>query len=340
MNRQKKILLHLAGSFLFLCLPVFFAPDFIKWHDLWTVKPFRSDFVRFFILLLFFYCNYFWLIDNLYFKKKFFLFGLTIIIFYLIMIFLPVIVWKPDPMIKMKKMPDFNPGIAQELFMSYGRHLFLFIMVLTFSLLIKLNERWKRTEKERLKAELSNLKNQINPHFLFNTLNSIYSLSMEKSDLAPTAVVKLSDMMRYMLTDAKNDRVSLDKELENIGNYIDLQKIRLGNTVQTEYLVEGDVFNQQIAPLLLIPFIENAFKYGVNPEEDSKIKIHIQIADNSLKMVVFNKKVNREIPDSEKSGLGLINTSYRLQLFYPNKHQFHIQESNNDFTVNLNIELV
>lgn len=341
MSRKKKIFLHLLGSIFFLSTPVLFAPANTDYSDLWMVKPFRADLFRFAILLIFFYIHHWWMMDSLYFKKKYFVYFLILLLFYLLILTLPSFVIGPE----FDKFPrnngsHFKSNPFHEIVFSSGRHFFLYLMVTTFSMMLKMNERWKKTEKERLKAELSNLKNQINPHFLFNTLNSIYSLSMEKSDLAPTAVVKLSGMMRYMLTDAKNDWVSLEKELENISNYIDLQKIRLGNTVLVEYVVEGDVFSHQIAPLLLIPFIENAFKYGVNPEEDSKINIHLQIIGNTLKMMVFNKKVNREIPDSEKSGLGLINTSYRLQLFYPNRHQFHIRESDNDFTVNLSIDLV
>ena len=130
--------------------------------------------------------------------------------------------------------------------------------------MLKINSRLKLAEKEKVNAELSYLKAQINPHFLFNTLNSIYSLAIEKSDYTATAVVKLSSMMRYVITDASHKFVPLEKEINYISNYIELQKLRIDSSIKLMYTVTGDISDKKIAPLVLISFIENAFKYGVN----------------------------------------------------------------------------
>lgn len=218
-----------------------------------------------------------------------------------------------------------------------GHQFFLFAATLLLSLTIKINGRWRKTEKEKLNAELSYLKAQINPHFLFNTLNSIYSLSIIKSDKTSEAVVKLSGMMRYVLSEAHQERVPLDKEIMYITHYIELQQIRLGNTVQLEYTVQGDMIGKEIAPLILISFVENAFKHGVNAEENSAISIQLKAEVDHFYMEVKNNKVKSVISIEEESGLGIENTKNRLNLLYPNKHELNIQDDGKQFSVILKI---
>jgi LytS/YehU family sensor histidine kinase len=218
-------------------------------------------------------------------------------------------------------------------------HLFPFLIVLVLSLLFRIYTRWKQAEKEKANAELSYLKAQINPHFLFNTLNTIYSLVIKKSPDTADAVLKLSGMMRYVLTEGNNTFVTLDKEIEYITDYVELQKIRVQRSVQLSYEVSGAPEGQRIAPLLLIPFIENAFKYGVNPEEESAISIHISIDGNVILMNVHNKKVKLSGKKEVKSGLGIDNTRERLQLLYPGAHRLNINDSKDFFTVELTIKL-
>lgn len=193
--------------------------------------------------------------------------------------------------------------------------------------------------RDKLDAELSYLKAQINPHFLFNTLNSIYSLALQKSDDAANAVVKLSGMMRYVLTESQRESVSLEKEINYIKDYVELQKLRLGNAVRLDFNISGNAAQKQIAPLLLIPFIENAFKHGVNAEENSEIKIEINVTESAVNLFVKNNKVNVDNTTDVKTGLGVENTKNRLILLYPDKHHLTIDDNPLSFAVSLSINI-
>ncbi len=199
--------------------------------------------------------------------------------------------------------------------------------------------RLRQVENENLQAELQQLKAQIHPHFLFNTLNSIYSLAIRKDDRTADTIVKLSEFMRYMIRDAHLDRVSLQKELDYLRNYIDLQQARLRDSVTIDVLIEGDVRGKQIAPLLLFTFIENAFKYGVNPDVDSIIRVSVTIEDAALRLHVFNLKVLTSALDNS-TGIGLKNARERLNLLYPNRHTLRIDDTPAHFTVDLTIQFL
>ncbi|MBK6397426.1 MAG: sensor histidine kinase [Bacteroidia bacterium] len=214
----------------------------------------------------------------------------------------------------------------------------LFIFVILFSLVIKTRNKLRSAEKEKLNAELSYLKAQINPHFLFNTLNSIYSLAIEKSDYTPTAVVKLSGMMRYVLTESSAQYVSLEKEINYIRDFVDLQKLRAGDTADVQFDVSGDFIGNRIAPLILIAFIENAFKHGVNPEEKSVIVIRLVVTGKKLHLIVKNNKVNLNSDLSNQ--VGLENTINRLDLIYPSKYTLHFRDKDNEYRVELILELI
>jgi LytS/YehU family sensor histidine kinase len=233
-----------------------------------------------------------------------------------------------------------NDPILQKIIpLLFANNLLMFIVTFLASIGLRLNSQWKQTEKERLSAQLSYLKTQINPHFLFNTLNSIYAVTIVKVPKGAEMVAKLSEMMRYALKETQSDFVSLEKEINYINNYIDLQKIRFDKSIKYSYIVEGEYDNNQIAPLLLIPFIENAFKHGVNSEQDSNIRIKISITNNELNLHVTNNKVDIESLPEEKSGLGIKNTKHRLELIYPSKHLLVISETETLFDVLLHIEL-
>lgn len=249
------------------------------------------------------------------------------------------------PTRKFRKHHDEPDGIMKYLgghhfFFDISHNFFMLLMIIFFSLTIKIRNRWRKAEKERLNAELSYLKAQINPHFLFNTLNSIYSLAIEKSDYTPTAVVKLSGMMRYVITDAAKDFVSLEKEINYIRDFVDLQKIRFGETVDVDFTVSGDKLGKKIAPLLLIAFIENAFKYGVNPEEKSAIFVSIEVFDSKIKLIVRNKKVNSLANGDLSSKVGIENTMSRLNLIYANRYKLKFDDTDNEYKVELTIELI
>lgn len=354
-NKTGQLLLHITGCIAFLSLPVLLSPD-VSW-DFQFIKlpPFQEDFITYTLLLLFFYLNYFSLIPGLYFKQKYVYYFLCILGGYAIVEFLPHIIIPGNHAPKFHQRP---PGLYQEmqfppphapdnglrpgpLFrIPNFEYLFQYMIVLVMSTMIKINNRLKQTEKEKTDAELSYLKAQINPHFLFNTLNSIYSSAIEENaDNTATAVVKLSGMMRYVISEAHHDYVPLEKEINYITDYIELQKIRLGNTMNLQYHVTGNTTGKKMAPLILISFIENAFKHGVNPEEKSDIVIDIDINDSILQMLVTNAKVKTVNSNTLKNNIGLENTKNRLQLLYPSKHDLAIKEDEKEFIVLLKINL-
>lgn len=220
-----------------------------------------------------------------------------------------------------------------------GNVFLLFLIVFFLSLMLRISGRWKQTEKEKMGAELAYLRAQINPHFLFNTLNSIYSLAIVKSDYTASAIVKLSAMMRYVINEAHQDFVSLEKEISYIRSYIELQQIRFGDSIKISFEVRGQTQGKSIAPLILISFVENAFKHGVNAEENSDIRILVDISDLTLRLEVSNNKVFVQSTDETKSGLGIENTRSRLQLLYPSAHTLSIHDNEKDFKVILELKL-
>lgn len=197
----------------------------------------------------------------------------------------------------------------------------------------------RQVERDRLEAELRQLKAQIYPHFLFNTLNSIYALAIRKDDRTADTIVKLSEFMRYMIRDAHCDKVLLTTEITYVSNYIDLQKTRVRDVVFVNLQVEGDLSRWQIAPLLLFSYIENAFKYGVNPKVKSVISIRLILEDSVLRLIVSNQKVAAPTLD-ESTGVGLHNTRERLALLYPGAHTLVIDDTPTQFTVDLTLRLI
>ncbi|MGQ7946360.1 sensor histidine kinase [Flavobacterium sp. WC2509] len=194
------------------------------------------------------------------------------------------------------------------------------------------------TENQRTATELNYLRNQTNPHFLFNSLNSIYSLAHKKSDLVPDAIVTLSEMMRYMLYETDNKSVLLEKEINYIKNYIELQKLRLNNIENISINIHGNTRDKFIEPMLLISFIENAFKYGTDYKGSAYVKIVITIVENTLTFWIENQIANHK-KDPENSGIGLANIKNRLTLLYPNTHQLELTSTDSKYTVNLVLQL-
>ncbi len=207
------------------------------------------------------------------------------------------------------------------------------------SILIQATNRLRQTENDKLQAELSQLKAQIQPHFLFNTLNSIYALAIRNDARTADTIVQLSEFLRYIIRDAHRDKVPLAMEVQYIANYIELQKARLHDAAQIDYQLDGQPNGLLIAPLLLSSFVENAFKYGVSPEEESPISIHLTIAANTLRFIVTNNKVQFSRIE-ESTGIGIWNTRERLRLTYPGAHELTIQDTDASFSVNLYLELI
>ncbi len=337
-QKPNKILLLIIGSATFLWLTLFLAP--FHFHDATSLNNpyFIKDTIESILLIGFFFLNYLILIPKFYFNNKILNYSLLCVTIFLFILFIPTISFQ---WLSPKHHEHFHEN--HEYFNPFFPHLRFvfssFLSVLLFSLVLKINSRWRKTEEEKLSTQLSYLKGQINPHFLFNTLNSIYYLASEKSEKTPDAIIRLSNMMRFVITEANQDVVSLTKEISYITNFIELQKLRLGHTAVLNYKIAGSTIDKKIAPLILIPFIENTFKHGVNPEEISVISIEIEINNQELVLKVENKKVKKQTKEV-KSGLGIQNAKNRLALLYPQKHQLSVEDLANDFKVTLKLQLL
>ncbi len=203
---------------------------------------------------------------------------------------------------------------------------------------VRAEQKNKEQERERLQSELSLLRAQISPHFMFNVLNSIVSLARMKSDLVEPVTHKLSELMRYMLYESKDRQVTLGQELNYVKSYIDLQKVRFEDDVTVNFKVESMASNRQIEPMLLIPFVENAFKHGVGLIEDAVIDIYLNSSQTALFFQVRNK-YNADFGEEKDpaSGIGLKNVRRRLELLYPNAHQLNVKQENGWFEVDLSL---
>lgn len=197
--------------------------------------------------------------------------------------------------------------------------------------------------KEKATNELKFLKSQIHPHFLFNTLNSLYALTLTKSDVAPKVVVKLSEMLDYMLYQCNVPRLAIQKEIDLIQNFMDLEKLRHGTQLELSFEHQVDATQPQIAPLILLSLVENAFKHGASGNFlNPKIHIQLTVKDERLHFEVFNTKPPIAAPQPEstpKQGIGLYNVKRQLVLNYPSKHQLAIDETDETYLVTLNIDL-
>jgi sensor histidine kinase YesM len=195
------------------------------------------------------------------------------------------------------------------------------------------------SELKLKEAELKLLKSQIHPHFLFNTLNNLYSLSLEKSDKVPDLIIRLADMLSYIIYDCNSDRVQLAKEIDFLNSFIELQKVRY-DSCDIHFNISGDMNNKQIAPMILHTFIDNSFKHG--PDKDSGspwIRVSLTMNDGLLFFTVINSTINDEIYDNKASGIGISNAVKRLDLIYPEKHDLVINHSGNTYSVFLKLQL-
>lgn len=201
-----------------------------------------------------------------------------------------------------------------------------------------------RTELGKSDASLSFLQSQINPHFLFNALNTLYGTALqEQAERTGEGIQKLGDMMRFMLHENVQDKISLTRDVDYLENYISLQKLRTSRSsaIVIETQIEEQLNNLQITPMLLIPFVENAFKHGISLQHPSHIRITLQTKENTLYFDVHNSihiKPDND-PEKLKSGIGLANVKQRLALLYPGKHELIIRESAKEFFIHLTIQL-
>ena len=295
----------------------------------------------FLLLVSFFYFNTYYLIRKLFLPGKLFYYLLAILG---CLVFISVMHLLFSSIIDTYVPSEFHhPGVLHRLFFPVFPSLFAFAI----STAIKITNEWFKAEKqkkemenEKLFAELAFLKSQVNPHFLFNILNNICSLARKKSDDTENAIIQLSRIMRYMLYDSKDEKVSLEKELEYLQNYIDLQRLRLSDSVIINFTIEGNIEGKMIEPMLLIPFVENAFKHGISYLDESSIDIRLKIDNSNLQFRVENNRIKKnDDPIQQESGIGLKNVLRRLDLLYPGTHKINIEETTTKYIVNLDISL-
>lgn len=205
---------------------------------------------------------------------------------------------------------------------------------------MEINQRRLQLENQNKSSELALLRMQVNPHFLFNSLNNIHTLISVDQEKAADALLLLSGIMRYMLYGSAAERVALHDELEYLGNYIGLQQLRLTHPDTIQFVVQGDATSHRIAPMLLIPFVENAFKHHDKLNEQIPVSIRLDVEGPTLKMMVSNAvRHDQAIMVDQSGGIGLINVKRRLQLLYPQKHTLLIDNTGSLFLVELTIEL-
>ena len=236
-------------------------------------------------------------------------------------------------------------------YFTFREIVLFFIVYIIITMLLKLSKSWflvswlqkelLEKEKQKTVVELKALKAQINPHFFFNTLNSIYSMALDKDDRLPGTVLQLSDLMRYFLYVSRDNFILLEKDLTVVKEYIALQKLRSNPQLDIETKISGEISDQQIAPLLLITFLENAFKHGAKGSSGNTfIKLDIKVEKNKLNFTLENNKgIIDKVNTGDHNGLGLENVKRQLELLYPGKHLLNIKVEQDRFVVALQLSL-
>jgi len=299
-----------------------------------------------FLYAIIFYFNYFLLINRFLFTKKIFWF---VIINAIIIAFF---IWSNQSLKDFFIQNQSMPRRGKEDPFRPSRNLFIYIDIImfsvpvVFSIAVKTIERWIKTEAERqeavtikLASELQHLKYQLQPHFFFNSLNNIYSLVDVSPEKAKQTIHSLSKLMRYLLYQTNNDKVSLSNEIQFITNYIQLMKLRFTENTKVEYDFPDLKQDLQVAPLLFISLIENAFKHGVSANQETEIFFKMSVDGNKIYFSIKNHNFPKTDSDKSGSGIGLKNMEKRLQLLYPDKYQFKTKIVEGFFIVDLVLEI-
>ena len=338
-NKWIWILIEISGWLLFLSIPFFLIyldlhgrsmhPHHLPRGGMHPKHspPIGIILVRTFLLIAGYYFSYFYLVPYFYFTKKFKQYTFYSILLFLLIAFLPSL-----PEVFRHGFLHVNPpGMI---------HFFMALFVILIPLGLRIYQRLQESEKEKTNAELSFLKSQINHHFLFNSLNNIYSLSIQGNANTSYAIHSLSFIMRYILDEATKEKTWLQQELEYMQHYISIQRLRLNEKVKLEYTVTGNPDNLFISPMLLIPFVENCFKHGLSTIELSTIDIVIRIQDAKIELTTKNKVFQKSASSHIASGIGIENVCKRLDMDYPAKYQLQVSEKENYYFVTLQISLV
>jgi two-component system LytT family sensor kinase len=334
-SRRLAIIFQICFWSLFLLLQMVMSSNFLS---------FQSSLIFSVVNLLLsatvFYMNGLWLFP-IYFDKK--RYGLYILFNLVALVLLSHIFFRLDVLL----VSNFKILDAPVDLPPYFPHLRIFSLLISvnlisliFSLIYKVRSQElteKQLSEEKLNTEVSLLKAQINPHFIFNSLNNIYSLDYSKSEQTPEAVLKLSHMLRYVYYDCSRDEVTLGAELEYIKNYIAFQQMK--SPQEQNIILETDGINEsfRIAPMLFIPFVENSFKYSkIEDQQDARVEIKLDTSGNELSFKITNTHPENGL--SSGSGMGIENVRSRLALTYPGKHELKVRDENNTFEVVMKID--
>lgn len=350
---MKRIYIHIILVTLFLAIPILSSPDFDGTLRMLRVPMFQRSFLETVLLIFFFYFNYFFLSEKFFRPKKYRIYAIAVVLCYIFIALIPNLLisnhylhGNVPPM--HSEISEFGKKIRhnnapkppkESNFFLFFRVLLPFSFSLLSSLFLKLYIHKKEAEMQKNKAELLNLRYQLQPHFLFNILNNIYSLSILKSDETPESILKLSNVMRYVMNESNKDFVTLKDEMTYLKDYISLQQVRTDESLDFSFRSNIENENLKIAPMILVNFVENAFKYGFNPEEDSQIKIEISTKGHQLYFTVYNKIVNKTLPKKMSTKIGVKNTLERLQEIYPENHLIEIKQTESDYFVDLKLML-
>ena len=336
------ILLHIAAWVLLFSLPYLLRPSYNpndQQHpqQATATLSFIAARLNDLMLICFFYLNAYLLIIKLFYRKKYLSYVAAVVTCFIVFSLLSFL------LVKQFTYTDIHFSLRRHL--PFCIFVFLFILACSIAYKaitdkVRFDNLARETVNENLKTELSLLRSQVSPHFMFNVLNNMVALSRKQSELLEPSLIKLSSLMRYMLYETGEQKVSLEKETEYLQSYIDLQKQRFGKKLSVNFNVLPADASYDIEPMLLIPFVENAFKHGTGMIEHAQIDIILSAEHNILKFTVRNKfdAASGEIKDSA-SGIGLANVSRRLELLYAHKHELMISRDNDTFNVLLKIQL-
>jgi len=388
--------IHCGGWLLFLIFPLLFMNGGQKGTSTW-ILVFSSYYWLFCLTyLLLFYLNTLYLIPEFFFKKRYIIYGIFVVLLFGCVYFLQPFdkLLQHNPRLQVQiNLPaqlqpasvqnqlaqpvtpasdtvsithpnyPFGPLPHQDLRMQdpkvrssgiipllrHSSHIdvvsvIIFLIIIALSVAIRTVEQYHHTERKvviaeagKASAELSFLKAQINPHFLFNTLNNIYTLSVTGNEHTSDSIMKLSNIMRYITDDVSEDFVRLQSEIDCLGDYIALQQLRLGKKTKVNYNINGEAGTQKIAPLILVSFVENAFKYGVSKQENSDINIDITVEDDKVVFYCENKIFRNKAAAAERTGIGIANSKQRLEYLYAGKHNLLINDDGDKFCVTLTL---
>lgn len=340
--RNRNLWLHLSFWCVYLSFHFYQVSVFQRRMDVFDwPKASALIAVQFLLTMAISYFNYFILLPRFLVRKKWGTYLLEFILPFAATIALRIALqrWIVDEFTHQEKHFYSNTFIVQAVVVT------LFIVV--FIGFLRFVSDWfefeaakQEIENQKLVAELNFLRAQINPHFLFNTLNNLYYLAYSNSPNTTEVISKLSLVMRYMIYDANHSKVLLTKEIEYMENYIALEKLRLSGQANISFNITGDVSTVQVVPLILITFLENAFKHGVsNSSEPAWVKVSIDVKDHVLDYTVENSKSPGARDLAGKSGIGLANVSRRLDLLYPNKYELSVSDEPDRYYIHLKLDL-